>query len=59
VKLIIYDALGKEISTLVNDKLNAGSYEVEFDGTNLPSGVYFYKLTNGNFVETRKMFLVK
>ncbi len=59
VRLVIYDVLGKEIIKLVNEKLNAGSYEVEFDGTDLPSGVYFYKLTNGSYAETKKMFLLK
>lgn len=66
VKLTIYDALGKEVIILANQKLNTGSYEVEFDGTDLPSGVYFYqlviysdKLSHGNLIETKKMFLVK
>ena len=59
VKLLVYDALGKEVANLVNEKLDAGTYEVELDGTNLPSGVYFYKLTNENFTQTKKMFLIK
>ena len=59
VKLIVFDVLGREIAVLVNEELNAGTYEVEFDGTNLPSGVYFYKLVSGDFVETKKMVLVK
>ncbi len=59
VRIIIYNSLGKEVSTLLNDKLSAGSYEVNFDGTNLPSGVYFYKLVIGNFADTKKMFLIK
>ncbi|MDQ3021451.1 MAG: T9SS type A sorting domain-containing protein [Bacteroidota bacterium] len=58
-KLIVYDALGKEIVTLVSESLNPGSYEAEFSGLNLSSGVYFYKLTNGNFIDIKKMFLVK
>ncbi|MEO8210972.1 MAG: serine hydrolase [bacterium] len=59
VKLIVYDVLGKEVEALVNEKLLTGSYETEFNGTNFPSGVYFYKLTIGNYKEIKKMFLVK
>jgi hypothetical protein len=59
VVLKVYDILGKEISTLVNEKLQPGSYEVEFDGSNLPSGVYFYKLSAGNYVGTKRMILIK
>ena len=59
VQLIIYDVLGKEIAKLVNEEKPAGSYEVEFNGSNLSSGVYFYKLQAGSFVETKKMILMK
>jgi len=59
VKLTIYDMLGKEIETIVNEHLNAGSYEVTFDGTKYTSGVYYYRLNAGEFVETKKMILVK
>ncbi len=59
VKLNIYNALGKEIAVLVNGKQNAGSYEVIFDGSNLPSGIYFYKLETEDFSETRRMILLK
>ena len=59
VKLIIYNILGKEIAQLVNDKLQPGTYEVTFDGSNLPSGVYFYKITAGNYIDTKKMLLIK
>ncbi len=59
VRLIIYDALGREVATLVNEQLQPGTYEAEWDGTNYPSGVYFYKLTAGDFVQTKKMVLVK
>jgi len=65
VKLIIYDILGKEIATLVNKKQSPGNYQVEFDGSNLPSGVYFYRLQvntpgrAGNFLETKKMILLR
>ena len=57
--LIVYDALGKEVTTLVNEQLNPGTYEVEFDGSNYSSGVYFYVLQAGDFIETRKMLLLK
>ena len=57
--LMVYDILGREVATLVNQQLQPGTYEVSFDGTNLPSGIYFYRLVAGNFVETKKMSLVK
>ena len=59
VILKIYDILGNEMSTLVDEYKPAGSYEVEFNATNLPSGVYFYQLRAGSFVETKKMILMK
>jgi aminopeptidase N len=59
VRLNVYDLNGKEISTLVNEKQNSGFYEVQFDGSKYSSGVYYYKLTSGNFIETRSMILVK
>ena len=59
VKLIIYDILGREVATLVNRQQKPGNYEVQFDGKGLTSGVYFYKLTSGSFVESKKMLLIK
>jgi photosystem II stability/assembly factor-like uncharacterized protein len=59
VKLSIFDILGRKIKDLVNERLQPGTYEVTFDGSNLPSGVYFYKLTAGNFTETMKMLMIK
>ncbi|MFQ3599125.1 MAG: T9SS type A sorting domain-containing protein [Chloroherpetonaceae bacterium] len=59
VSLKIYDVLGKEVATLVNARQEAGTYNVNFNGSNLTSGVYFYRLQAGNFVQTRKMMLVK
>ncbi|MEO8665470.1 MAG: T9SS type A sorting domain-containing protein, partial [Ignavibacteria bacterium] len=59
VRLIVYDALGKEVSTLVNEDLSPGTYEVEFDGRNLSSGIYFYRLTAGSFSEVKRMMLIK
>jgi hypothetical protein len=57
--LKVYDLLGREIATLVNEEKPAGSYEVGFNGTGLPSGIYFYQLRAGNFSETKKMVLLK
>ncbi|MBK8550942.1 MAG: T9SS type A sorting domain-containing protein [Ignavibacteria bacterium] len=59
VTLKVYDAYGREIRTLVNEKQNPGTYEVEFTGNNLSSGVYFYKLTSGDFQTVRRMVLLK
>ena len=59
VKLVVYDILGREIEKLVNQNLTAGSYEVEFGGLNLNSGVYFYRLESEGYTETRKMLLIK
>jgi hypothetical protein len=57
--LKVYDVLGNEISTLVNEEKSVGTYEVEFTAGGLPSGVYFYVLQAGNFIETKKMILIK
>jgi hypothetical protein len=59
VQLIIYNSLGQEIEKLVNEEQEPGTYEVTFDGSNLPSGVYFYKLRTGNYTETMKMLMIK
>lgn len=59
VTLKVYDLLGREVATLVNERQNAGNYIVQFNATNLASGVYFYRLQAGTFVETRKMMLLK
>ncbi|MEO8209941.1 MAG: T9SS type A sorting domain-containing protein, partial [bacterium] len=59
VSLKVYDILGNEVFVLVNEKQNAGSYEVDFDGSNFSSGLYYYKLQTDNFNETKKMTLIK
>jgi hypothetical protein len=69
VNLKVYDLLGREIATLVNEEKPAGEYEVEFSAKggsasggnayNLPSGIYFYQLRAGDFVEAKKMILLK
>jgi len=59
VTLNVYDILGKEIVTLVNEEKTSGSYEVEFNGTDLPSGIFIYQLTSGNFKTSKKLILMK
>ncbi len=59
VKLKIYDMIAQQVAELVNSSQEAGHYQVTFDGSDLPSGVYFYKLEAGNFVEVKKFMLVK
>ena len=59
VTLKVYDILGREVATLVNEEKPAGEYEVEFNGIGLPSGIYFYQLKAGEYSETRKMILIK
>jgi hypothetical protein len=59
VKLKVFDILGNEISTLVNTEQPAGNYEVEFNGSELASGIYFYRLSTGEFTSVRKMLLLK
>jgi photosystem II stability/assembly factor-like uncharacterized protein len=59
VQLIVYDILGKEVKTLINEQMNPGSYEVDFNASDLPSSVYFYRLVIGSFTQTKKMMLIK
>jgi hypothetical protein len=66
VSLKVYDILGNEVATLVNEEQLAGSYEVEYNtigtrhaSSSLPSGVYFYQLKAGSFIQTKKMILVR
>jgi hypothetical protein len=59
VQINVYDVLGKEIKTLLNEYKQAGTYEIEFDATSLPSGVYFYRMISGNYSETKKMILLR
>jgi hypothetical protein len=59
VTLKVYNVLGQQVATLINNQLGAGRYRAEFDGTNLPSGTYLYRLQAGTFTETKKMLLVK
>jgi hypothetical protein len=57
--LKIYDLLGREVATLVNQPLQPRTYEVTWDGTNYPSGVYFYRLTAGDYSNTKKLVILK
>jgi hypothetical protein len=59
VQLKVYDILGNEVATLVNEEKSPGTYEVEFNATQLSSGVYFYRLQAGDFIETKKMILLR
>jgi hypothetical protein len=59
VSLKVYDVLGKEVATLVNERQEAGTYHFNFNASSLSSGVYFYRIKAGNFVSTKKMMLVK
>ncbi|MCB0727714.1 MAG: T9SS type A sorting domain-containing protein [Ignavibacteriae bacterium] len=59
VKITVYDMLGKEIQNLVNENLNAGFYKADFKANNLPSGTYFYRIEAKDFVQIRKMTLLK
>ncbi len=59
VTLKVFDILGNEIATLVDEFKPAGKYETEFNAASLPSGVYFYQLKAGDFIETKKMLLLK
>lgn len=57
--LKVFDLLGHEVSTLVNEVKEPGRYTVQFDGSQLGSGVYFYRLQAGTFVQTRKLSLIR
>lgn len=59
VTLKIYNNMGQEVESLVNEKLNAGSYQVDWNAVNFNSGVYYYKIQTEGFIETRKMLLIK
>ena len=59
VSLKVYDILGREVSVLVNEKKDAGAYEVKFNGSNLASGMYFYRLRAGDYVAVKKLLLMK
>jgi hypothetical protein len=59
VHLSIYDVLGKEVQVLIDEQMRPGSYEANWNAEAYPSGVYYYKLSAGDFTETKKMILIK
>jgi flagellar hook assembly protein FlgD len=59
VTVKIFNSLGQEITTLVNEKKEVGYHYVEWNAAGLPSGIYFYRINTGKFTETRKMMLMK
>ncbi|MCW9096216.1 MAG: T9SS type A sorting domain-containing protein, partial [Ignavibacteriaceae bacterium] len=59
VKITILNAIGEEVAVLLNEEREAGFHQVEFNAVSLPSGVYFYQLRAGEFIQTKKMILLK
>jgi len=59
VTLKVFDVLGNEVATLIDEYRTAGNYEVEYDASNLASGIYFYQLKVGEFISTKKMVLIR
>jgi len=59
VVLSVFNMIGEEVATLVNKNYQTGNYTVEFNANDLPSGIYLYRLSAGNFVSTKKMILMK
>jgi hypothetical protein len=59
VSIILYDISGREVTKLVNEERSAGYYTVQFNASNLASGMYFYRITSGNFTDAKKMVVLK
>jgi hypothetical protein len=59
VTLNVYNTLGQQVASLLNEQKQPGRYEIQFDGSNLPSGVYFYRIVAGDFIETKKMVVIR
>jgi hypothetical protein len=59
VKLVVFDLLGREVATLLNENVTAGTHSVTFDASMYASGVYFYRIETGSFTDTKKMLLIK
>ncbi len=59
VKIILFNAIGEEVAIVLNEEKESGYHQVEFNASTLPSGVYFYQLQAGSFVETKKMVLLR
>jgi len=58
-KIVIYDVLGREVAVLVNEELTPGTYEIDWDGSRYSSGIYFYRVVTSEFIDTKKMVLIK
>ena len=59
MKITVFDILGKEVASLINEKMEAGYHNVEFNASDLASGLYIYKMESGNFTDVKKMMLIK
>jgi hypothetical protein len=59
VKIAVFDVMGREVQMLVNESMQPGTYQVSFDGSKLTSGVYFYKISVGDFTDTKRMLMIK
>ena len=59
VKITVYNSIGQKVATLINSELQAGNHKVNFDASKLTSGIYFYTMESGNFVQTKKLLLMK
>ena len=59
IKIVVYDNVGREVRTVLNEYRNSGSYEINFDASALSTGVYYYKLSTDGFQETKRMILIK
>ena len=59
MKLFVFNSLGEKVATLIDEFTDTGNHEINFNGVDIPSGVYYYKLISGNFAETKKMILLK
>ena len=59
VSLVVYNLRGEEVADLINDNIPAGNHQVKWDASNVPSGIYFYRIQAGDFIQTRKMLLLK
>ena len=59
VRIVIYDVFGRDMNVLIDNELNPGSYEVKWNASNLSAGIYYYKLYADDFVDSKKIFLLK
>jgi flagellar hook assembly protein FlgD len=59
VTIKVYNSLGQEVAALLNEEQQAGLHEINWNASNMPSGIYFYRITAGDFSETKKMILIK